>query len=302
MKSEYETDISRAHVAGSKFHGERNVWKGMLARCQNPNSPAYKNYGGRGIKVCERWQSFRCFLDDMGPRPKGLFIERINNDLGYCPSNCKWATRHEQSRNRRNNCVIGFNGKYQCLVDWAEETGINRNVIAGRLNRGWTPENALTEPLTKQKKLSFKGETLTVAEWSIKTGLSVGIIRHRLKKGKSVSEVLDQRTGQGRIYEYKGEFKTISEWADCLGISRALIKQRLKRGWSFFDSVERPPKDVSKILIEFQGKTQSLDEWSLDTGLSKGTIKSRIRNGWSLERALTTGTRKRKDRQSMIDS
>jgi hypothetical protein len=76
-------------------------WQGMVARCTNPSSPAWKWYGGRGIRVCRRWRSFENFLADMGERPHGLTLERRNNDGGYKPSNCCWATRSQQARNRR---------------------------------------------------------------------------------------------------------------------------------------------------------------------------------------------------------
>lgn len=83
---------------------EYRAWTGLRYRCNNPNCPEYPSYGGRGIKVCKRWDSFENFLDDMGPRPgAGFSIERINNNRGYNPKNCKWATQTEQIRNRRNS-------------------------------------------------------------------------------------------------------------------------------------------------------------------------------------------------------
>ena len=112
-----------------------HIWQQMKKRCSNPNNPAYKNYGGRGIKVCNRWLEFENFYKDIGERPEGLTIERIDNNGNYKPGNCKWATRKEQCRNRRTNRMVSYMGKEKCLADWADILGINNRTLTSRLNR-----------------------------------------------------------------------------------------------------------------------------------------------------------------------
>ena len=129
-------------------------WYGMKQRCGNPNNNRYKDYGGRGIIVCEEWMEFPNFLKDMGNGWKsGLTIERKNNNEGYCKKNCKWTTKKEQNRNSRRNCLIKYDGKTQCLSAWAEETNIGKDTIWGRLYKlGWSPEKTLTTPVRRKRK------------------------------------------------------------------------------------------------------------------------------------------------------
>jgi hypothetical protein len=108
----------------------------MRSRCQDPNNRAFKNYGGRGIEVAERWEKFDNFWADMGKRPsKKHTIERIDNNKHYDPSNCRWATSQEQARNRRTNRWIEYDGRKMILKDWAKELGISHAALAYRLKR-----------------------------------------------------------------------------------------------------------------------------------------------------------------------
>lgn len=145
--------IERATVANTT-HGHNKkggpsqtyrVWQNMLNRCQNPKTPRFKDYGNRGITVCKRWQSFENFLSDMGERPKGLTLERIENDKGYYLENCRWATRTEQANNTRANVFLTFNGKTQTIAQWAEEKGIKYETLRRRIVKlGWSIEKAIT--------------------------------------------------------------------------------------------------------------------------------------------------------------
>ena len=122
-------------------------WEAMKNRCLNKNNSAYKNYGGRGIKICPEWlgkDGIKNFYEDMGERPENKFLDRINNNGNYEPTNCKWSTMKEQQNNRSNNHLITFKGKTQNIKQWSEELGIKYSIIHGRLRYGWSIERALT--------------------------------------------------------------------------------------------------------------------------------------------------------------
>ena len=121
------------------------VWSSMRARCEDKSNSNYQRYGGRGITVCERWKKFENFYADMGERPAGMSIERINNDGNYEPGNCRWASRNEQARNRRSTRLISWDGQTMCASDWATKTGISMATIINRVNAGWPIPLALTK-------------------------------------------------------------------------------------------------------------------------------------------------------------
>lgn len=118
-------------------------WGGMIQRCTNPKNPAYHNYGGRGILVCERWLQFSNFLEDMGQAPAGMTIERINNDGNYEKSNCVWATKAQQANNTRTNRVLELDGERKTVAQWSQASGVKYETIRGRLHRGLSLKEAL---------------------------------------------------------------------------------------------------------------------------------------------------------------
>ena len=133
---------------GKKTHGLYNTptyysWKMMKARCQRPTYDSYANYGGRGIKVCDAWQTFEGFLADMGERPDGTSLDRIDVDGDYEKSNCQWVTHKKQCQNMRKNLNITLNGVTHCVAQWSRITGINPETLRGRYHRGLSPEQIL---------------------------------------------------------------------------------------------------------------------------------------------------------------
>jgi hypothetical protein len=123
------------------------VWQRMRDRCNNASAPNFKNYGGRGIRVCQRWDNFASFLADLGPRPSPLHsIDRRDNDGHYEPGNCRWVTKTEQLRNTRVTRFLTFNGRTLSVAGWAEELGISAGTIRARLHRGKSPAEALRIP------------------------------------------------------------------------------------------------------------------------------------------------------------
>lgn len=155
LKTDYFTihGLSRTRVYGA--------WNKMKGRCEYNSNPSYKDYGGRGIKVCERWHSFENFFADMGHPPLELTLDRIDNNGDYEPDNCRWATRKVQQNNNRQNRKIKFNGMTKTIAEWAQVRGIKAPTIGHRIKRGWNPEKALMTPTGKyagRKQNKKKGE------------------------------------------------------------------------------------------------------------------------------------------------
>jgi len=128
-----------------KESGTYTTWRAMKDRCTNDTNKMWSRYGGRGIEVCERWMKFEPFLEDMGTRPDGHTIDRIDHDKGYEPGNCKWVARARQNCNKSDNRMITLYGKTMCLADWHRivEGEISYKGIHFRLKRGWTEKQAI---------------------------------------------------------------------------------------------------------------------------------------------------------------
>ena len=140
---------------GRLKRGLYNSWQLMKTRCFCKKDEHYKNYGGRGITVCERWlgeNGFKNFYEDMGDRPVNRTLDRIDNNRGYYKGNCRWATKKEQGNNKRTNVLLSFGGTVLNITQWAEKLKMSRGVIYSRLNLGWSVEKTLSVPVISIKK------------------------------------------------------------------------------------------------------------------------------------------------------
>lgn len=193
----------RASEASTKYiHNTRQnsrlyaIWSSMCYRCTKPDHPMYYLYGERGIMVCQEWlDSFDCFAQwaYQNGYQDTLTIDRINVDGNYCPSNCRWATPKEQANNRRTCVYLTYNGETKTATQWADEYNINPSTLLGRIEMGWSAEDAITKPIQhKRRSVTYQGETRRIKEWADIVGISPGVISYRLLHGWSVEDALSK--------------------------------------------------------------------------------------------------------------
>jgi hypothetical protein len=184
-----------------------SIWRSMHNRCYNNNQKSYRNYGGRGVGVDERWHGkagFEAFVRDMGPRPIGASIERNDNDGNYSPDNCRWASKTEQAKNKRNNRWITANGETKHLADWARHLGCNPAAILARIQTGMSEAEAVTKPVPERPnaKLTMQDAEYVRETYPMKTAQA-------LAKELSVSKKTILNIIHGRIYKDVSEKATV---------------------------------------------------------------------------------------------
>lgn len=181
------TNIIKANKRRAK-HGKHktktySVWRSMKNRCK---PDGHERYGQRGIRVCDRWQSFENFLEDMGEQPAGMTLDRIDNDGDYTPENCQWATRKQQSNNTSSNRMVTIKGETKTLAEWARHVGISYAAMKNRLNNGWDDDMLLNpnnlKGHTKKYVIEHEGECLSVKEYAERTGIPLATAYYRINK------------------------------------------------------------------------------------------------------------------------
>ena len=174
---------------------EYTAWTGMKNRCYCVNSDAYKHYGGRGIKVCDRWlNSFQNFLYDMGPRPSSEHsIDRIDVNGDYEPNNCRWAMIDVQANNRRNSVYYKYMGEKLTAPQLSREYNVGLACLSSRLKSGWDVHRALTEPVkqtNKDTELTLDGITMSPTRWAKYLDIKYNTLMQRLKRGWTIDKAL----------------------------------------------------------------------------------------------------------------
>lgn len=160
-------------------------WQSMITRCTDPKHDGYHRYGGSGITVCERWEIYLNFYEDMGERPEGTTLDRLDNKKGYEPGNCRWANLETQNNNRRDNVYLEYNGKRQTMKQWAKELGLSYTMIQQRVEYGWAVEKILTTPSTCPPiMVEWQGKSQTLREWAKELDIAFATLYRRIKTAK----------------------------------------------------------------------------------------------------------------------
>jgi len=265
---------------------EYTAWTSMKQRCLNSNAQAYKDYGGRGITVCQRWQdSYEAFLEDVGPRPgKGYSLEREHSDGNYEPGNAHWATRIAQARNTRASRLLTHQGETLTVAGWAERLGIPKHTITNRLNQGLEIE-AVFGPTKLKPRTGFE-RTIGVERdawkamlhrctnpkhpaWSKYGGRGILVCERWLGSFDNFLADVGARPGPGYSLERK-DVNGNYELDNCKWATRTeQMRNTRKTRW-----------------LTLHGVTRSLSEWAEVTGINYETIRNRLRKGLSVERVL----------------
>lgn len=197
-KTRVDKGVPKKHgFCGTRLY---KVWTSIIDRCCNPECEAYPRYGGRGIGICAEWRDAGnfCRWALANGYQRGKTIERVNNDGWYAPTNCTWADRVIQARNRRTSRLITYQGRTQSVAAWSEELGIPYRTLYERLRRGTPVERAFQPTMTSTVGLfEANGETHTLMEWAKLSGIHPTTISHRLAGGWSPSRAVTQPNSRG---------------------------------------------------------------------------------------------------------
>lgn len=273
-------ELNKKYEKGTTKSFLYSTWSGMKQRCYNQNSVSYKNYGERGIKICDEWRfdflAFERWSLANGAR-EGLQIDRINVNGNYEPSNCRWVDAITQANNKRSNRIIEYKGESHTIMEWSRITGIQESVIRSRIDKyGCTVGQALGYEEydgSPDHILEYNGESHNITEWSLVTGINKGTISSRLRYGYTIGQALGfeeyQRQTPPKYVTYNGETHNLTEWERITGVNHKVISSRLIKGLSIaqalgFEPYERKKSSfvpITKKVLEFDLNGNFIKEW-----------------------------------------
>lgn len=249
-------EAAKENAAKNVKHGEIHtrlygIWAGIKARCYGPYMQDYKNYGGRGITMCDEWRynyvAFRDWALSHGYRDD-LTIDRIDVNGNYCPENCRWITVKEQCNNTRVNRYITIDGVTKTKTQWAEQYGMSQETLGYRLDHlGMDIEEALTAPVENNRYITYSGETKSLVEWADIINIPYHTLKARLnalhwpvEKAFETPVMSKPGSGNRKKVTYNGETLSKVEWSERTGIPADVITSRLGRGWSVEEALTTP--------------------------------------------------------------
>lgn len=229
-----DTTRKRMQTHGLSKTPTYQIWAGMMGRCFVNSHSAFERYGGRGITVCDRWLTFENFLNDMGERPDGLSLDRINNNGSYSPDNCRWTDVHTQLNNRRTSRFLTYQGRTQTHAEWERELGFGIGMIHNRLKLFDNDLEKVFDPRfhpgAPTKLYTYRDQTKTAPQWAKVLGIHRCTFNNRLKNfGPKDSRVFTPKTTRRHSLTYNGKTLSIPSWAKELDLPPTVLYQRFYR-------------------------------------------------------------------------
>jgi hypothetical protein len=264
---------------------ERAAWQNMIKRCAN----GHPDYGGRGIRVCERWASFENFMVDMGPRPPGHSLHRVDSEGGYTPENCKWATRVEQARAQRNNRRVTIGGVTHTVSEWAEIRGLPQHTLSNRLRAGCSEDGLLAPSRSKPRVLGgcYKGRKSNTPEHAAWTAMKQRCSNPKHQAwthygGRGIT-FCERWASYDAFLADMGLRPSAEHSLDRIDVNGPYSPDNCR--WATRIQQARNSRKVH--ILEHNGIALTLSAWAERVGISSDTIRNRLRSGWTVEASLT---------------
>lgn len=248
LSVDHASSMNASHgMTGTKIY---KAWKGIKKRCFNQSEKAYKNYGGRGITLCDEWvDDFPAFYAYIGDPPTDRHtVGRIDNEGDYRPGNVRWETYAEQNSNKRNNKVYEYKGSSYHLDELVAMSGVSWSTMASRLiTLGWPVDKAVETPAGGNEKdpmVEYQGIEWTIGALSKHLNIDYYLLRRRIISGMTVEDAISKpikKTKVGQLYTFNGQSRTITKWAKLANIGIATVHKRMsKHGWNFERAITTP--------------------------------------------------------------